>query len=236
MIVSVPIDISEEDLPKIKEKGIIGRYVAVERILELGDDQVEWRMATSGTPAGLIPSFVVANSMPGQIAAVKFREAILSSVEQLMPSPGRNTLLKMVSHYSRQVRCNCMNTETHVPFMFYTRGIDIDLLLIRVLGIFPLWMLVRSNIFSRQSERLPSQLVTAVFHSVISCSLVPQKWSTNSLPNTFRATLSGFIILAVAPSNDVGNIVICLHKTIQLASHTLGLSMDTSFLREGSLR
>lgn len=71
MIVSIPIDLSaDEELSKIEEKGTKGRYVSVERLLELEDGKVEWRMATSSTPGGIIPSFVSESSMPGQIAAV----------------------------------------------------------------------------------------------------------------------------------------------------------------------
>ncbi|KAI6150715.1 hypothetical protein BKA82DRAFT_4118906 [Pisolithus tinctorius] len=70
LIVSIPIDVSEdEELAKIERKGVRGRYVAVERLLELDDDKVEWRMATSATPGGMIPSFIAESSMPGQIAA-----------------------------------------------------------------------------------------------------------------------------------------------------------------------
>lgn len=70
LIVSIPIDLSEdEELAKIERKGVRGRYVAVERLLELDDDKVEWRMATSATPGGMIPSFIAESSMPGQIAA-----------------------------------------------------------------------------------------------------------------------------------------------------------------------
>ncbi|KAF8136414.1 hypothetical protein EV363DRAFT_733520 [Boletus edulis] len=70
IVVSVPIDLSaDEELAKIEEKGVKGRYVSVERLLELEDGKVEWRMATSSSPGGSIPSFVSEMSMPGQIAA-----------------------------------------------------------------------------------------------------------------------------------------------------------------------
>ncbi|KAG6376205.1 hypothetical protein JVT61DRAFT_2180 [Boletus reticuloceps] len=56
IIVSVPIDLSaDEELAKIEEKGVKGRYVSVERLLELEDGKVEWRMATSSSPGGSIP-------------------------------------------------------------------------------------------------------------------------------------------------------------------------------------
>ncbi|KAF9227854.1 hypothetical protein BS17DRAFT_793475 [Gyrodon lividus] len=70
MIVSIPINLfGNKDLAKIEEKGTKGRYVSVERLLEMEDGKVEWRMATSSTPGGSIPSFVSESSMPGQIAA-----------------------------------------------------------------------------------------------------------------------------------------------------------------------
>lgn len=70
LIISIPIDLSEdEELAKIERKGVRGRYVAVERLLELDDGKVEWRMATSASPGGMIPSFIAKSSMPGQIAA-----------------------------------------------------------------------------------------------------------------------------------------------------------------------
>ncbi|KAG1891353.1 hypothetical protein F4604DRAFT_1876468 [Suillus subluteus] len=66
LVVSIPGD---EDLAKLEEKGTKGRYVSVERLLELDDGTVEWRMATSSTPGGSIPNFITESSMPGQISA-----------------------------------------------------------------------------------------------------------------------------------------------------------------------
>jgi Protein of unknown function (DUF3074) len=71
--VSIPIDLSspgDEDLLKLEEKGVKGRYVAVEKLVELDNGNVEWTMATSSTPAGHIPTFVTEASLPGQIASV----------------------------------------------------------------------------------------------------------------------------------------------------------------------
>jgi hypothetical protein len=71
MIVSIPIDLSDDkDLQKLEEKGVRGRYVSVERILELENGETEWRMATSSTPGGSIPSFIVESTMAGKIAQV----------------------------------------------------------------------------------------------------------------------------------------------------------------------
>lgn len=69
LIVSVPIDVSSD--PEMANSEIIGtrgRYVSVERIQELEDGKVEWRMVTSSTPGGSIPGFMVHSSLPGQIA------------------------------------------------------------------------------------------------------------------------------------------------------------------------
>ncbi|KAJ7343318.1 hypothetical protein DFH08DRAFT_872354 [Mycena albidolilacea] len=68
-IVSIPVDLSEDqELAKLEEKGVKGRYASVERILELEDGNLEWRMATSSTPGGSIPTYFVERSLPGQIA------------------------------------------------------------------------------------------------------------------------------------------------------------------------
>ncbi|KAG6327390.1 hypothetical protein ID866_11699, partial [Astraeus odoratus] len=51
IIVSIPIDVSEdEELAKLEKQAVRGRYAAVERLLELDNGEVEWRMATSATP------------------------------------------------------------------------------------------------------------------------------------------------------------------------------------------
>ena len=85
-IVSIPVDLTEDqELAKLEEKGVRGmrcllakvpiltsqgRYVSVERILELEDGTIEWHMATSSTPGGSIPTYFVESSMASQIAAV----------------------------------------------------------------------------------------------------------------------------------------------------------------------
>jgi len=72
IIVSLAIDLSskgDEDLFKLEEKGVKGRYVSVERILELENGNTEWRVATSSTAGGSIPSFLVESSMAKKIAA-----------------------------------------------------------------------------------------------------------------------------------------------------------------------
>ncbi|CCM04719.1 uncharacterized protein FIBRA_06907 [Fibroporia radiculosa] len=69
IIVSVPVDLSgDPDLLKLEEKGVKGRYVSVERLKELDNGNVEWRMATSSTPGGKIPSFIAESSMDSTIS------------------------------------------------------------------------------------------------------------------------------------------------------------------------
>ncbi|THU85648.1 hypothetical protein K435DRAFT_732142 [Dendrothele bispora CBS 962.96] len=71
IIVSIPIDLSspeDADLAKLEESGVKGRYVSVERIVELENGSTEWRMATSSTPGGSIPNFLVESTMAGKIA------------------------------------------------------------------------------------------------------------------------------------------------------------------------
>lgn len=54
----------------MEEKGVKGRYTSVERLRVLDDGKVEWLMATSSTPGGSIPQFVVESSMAGTISKV----------------------------------------------------------------------------------------------------------------------------------------------------------------------
>ncbi|KAG7447996.1 uncharacterized protein BT62DRAFT_891131 [Guyanagaster necrorhizus] len=70
-VVSIPIDLSspeDADLAKLEEKGVKGRYVSVEQLIELENGNTEWRMATSSTPGGLIPSFLAEATMNSTIA------------------------------------------------------------------------------------------------------------------------------------------------------------------------
>ncbi|KAK0228741.1 hypothetical protein IW262DRAFT_638051 [Armillaria fumosa] len=71
VVVSIPIDLSspeDADLAKLQEKGVKGRYVSVEQVAELENGNTEWRMATSSTPGGLIPSFLTESTMNSTIA------------------------------------------------------------------------------------------------------------------------------------------------------------------------
>jgi len=71
-VVSIPVDVhtdaGDAELAKSDFKGVRGRYVSIERVQERDDGKVEWRMATSSTPGGNIPNFIVQKSTPGQVA------------------------------------------------------------------------------------------------------------------------------------------------------------------------
>ncbi|KAJ8519475.1 hypothetical protein ONZ45_g3554 [Pleurotus djamor] len=70
-IVSIPIDLSspgDEEYAKLETKGVKGKYVSVERIRELENGNTEWIMATSSTPGGSIPSFIVESTMASTIS------------------------------------------------------------------------------------------------------------------------------------------------------------------------
>ncbi|KAI0320121.1 hypothetical protein OF83DRAFT_1053778 [Amylostereum chailletii] len=70
LFISIPVDVSgEPELAKLEEKAIKGHYTSVEQIKELDNGKVEWRVATSSTPGGRIPTFLVESSMASQIAA-----------------------------------------------------------------------------------------------------------------------------------------------------------------------
>ncbi|KAG6891767.1 hypothetical protein C0993_006881, partial [Termitomyces sp. T159_Od127] len=59
----------DKKLAALEPEGVRGRYVSVETITELENGNTEWRMATSSTPGGIIPSFVVESSMDSKIAS-----------------------------------------------------------------------------------------------------------------------------------------------------------------------
>ncbi|KAI9509341.1 hypothetical protein F5148DRAFT_763905 [Russula earlei] len=68
--VSIPVDLSSDpELAKLEEKGVKGRYVSVGSIKELPNGNTEWRMATSSSPGGRIPTFIVESTMPRTISA-----------------------------------------------------------------------------------------------------------------------------------------------------------------------
>ncbi|KAI0301989.1 hypothetical protein BC826DRAFT_1089826 [Russula brevipes] len=70
LFISIPIDVTgDPDLAKLEEKGVKGRYVSVESIKELPNGNTEWRMATSSSSGGLIPTFIVESTMASAISA-----------------------------------------------------------------------------------------------------------------------------------------------------------------------
>lgn len=69
-LIQVPVDITEDpELAKLEEKAVKGHYCSVEIIKELENGNVEWRMATSSSPGGSIPTFIVESSMASTISA-----------------------------------------------------------------------------------------------------------------------------------------------------------------------
>jgi len=69
LIVSLPIDLSDEPaFAQLEEHGARGRYTSVERLREMSDGKIEWIMATSSTPGGNIPQFIVDRNMAGKIS------------------------------------------------------------------------------------------------------------------------------------------------------------------------
>lgn len=73
IIISIPIDLSssaDSELAKLEEKGAKGRYVSVERIMELEGGKTEWLMATSSVAGGMIPQFMVESTMASKISEV----------------------------------------------------------------------------------------------------------------------------------------------------------------------
>ncbi|KAI9446496.1 hypothetical protein H4582DRAFT_569251 [Lactarius indigo] len=70
LIISIPVDLTgEPELAKLEERGVKGRYVSVESLTELPSGKTEWRMATSSSPGGRIPTLLVENTMASAISA-----------------------------------------------------------------------------------------------------------------------------------------------------------------------
>jgi hypothetical protein len=71
LIVSIPVDLSgDHEASQLEAAGVRGKYVSVEQLVELENGSVEWRMATSSSPGGRIPSFIVDSTMASTIAKV----------------------------------------------------------------------------------------------------------------------------------------------------------------------
>jgi len=68
-VISVPFTTDgDSELAAKEEPGVKGRYAAVERLTELDDGTIEWRMATTSSPGGLIPDFLATPAIPKAIA------------------------------------------------------------------------------------------------------------------------------------------------------------------------
>ncbi|KAH8827018.1 hypothetical protein DL96DRAFT_1710171 [Flagelloscypha sp. PMI_526] len=69
LVVSIPVDLSgDHEASQLEAAGVRGKYVSVEQLVELENGSVEWRMATSSSPGGRIPSFIVDSTMASTIA------------------------------------------------------------------------------------------------------------------------------------------------------------------------
>jgi len=70
LFISIPVDLtSDPELAKLEEKGVKGRYVSAESVKELPSGDTEWRMATSSSPFGRLPTFIVESTLPKTISA-----------------------------------------------------------------------------------------------------------------------------------------------------------------------
>ncbi|KAG8977779.1 hypothetical protein FRB90_008685, partial [Tulasnella sp. 427] len=68
-VISMPFDPKgDEALLSLEERGVRGRYAAVERLRELEDGTVEWRVATTTTVGGFVPDWVTSRAVPKAIA------------------------------------------------------------------------------------------------------------------------------------------------------------------------
>ncbi len=72
---------SDPELAKLEEKGVKGHYVSVESVKELPSGNTEWRMATSSSPGGRIPTFVVESTMASSISEVSMSKLTTRSLE-----------------------------------------------------------------------------------------------------------------------------------------------------------
>lgn len=103
----------------MEEKGVKGRYVSVERIQELQNGKVEWRMAITSTPGGNIPQFLADRSMASMISCVRrVRSMVSFDVALTLCSRQEDThflswLHKTRSAASAQVHAPAPATELH---------------------------------------------------------------------------------------------------------------------------
>ena len=97
-LIQVPVDITEDpELAKLEEKAVKGHYCSVEIIKELENGNVEWRMATSSSPGGSIPTFIVESSMASTISAVIVLASLFGPQRFHNLTAGRSAFLELVS-------------------------------------------------------------------------------------------------------------------------------------------
>ena len=73
IIVTLPVDLSRrdiEDISDLEERGIRGRYVAIEHLQEIDGDVIEWRRVSCRDPGGMIPKCWVQRHMGHAMAKV----------------------------------------------------------------------------------------------------------------------------------------------------------------------
>ena len=103
---SVPLTLSspeDEDLAALEEKGVKGRYASVERILELPGDKVEWRMAVSSSPGGLIPQFISDSVVPQEVSKVGLNPLHVDP-SLMVHLPGQDVPLYLKWMFANKVR------------------------------------------------------------------------------------------------------------------------------------
>jgi len=107
IIVSIPIDptsLGDGALATPQLKGVQGRYVSVERLLELEDGRTEWKMATSSDPGGLIPSFLAESMLPSKIAQVYiFPTLLVVLLNLLCILTGCSSFHEVVASWTKEV-------------------------------------------------------------------------------------------------------------------------------------
>ncbi|KIM20131.1 hypothetical protein M408DRAFT_148686 [Serendipita vermifera MAFF 305830] len=68
-VLSTPVNVSSDpEIAKEEYNATKGAFSAVERVKEMPDGSINWRMITTSTPGGYIPQFVVDRSLPAKIA------------------------------------------------------------------------------------------------------------------------------------------------------------------------
>lgn len=100
-----------------------GKYAAVEWIKELDDGRVEWRMATTSEPGGMIPGFLASGAIPGAIANVSLSEILLSQLSRYLCPRGEMVTKGMArlpfnhSRMSNTISTGCRRTGRIPPLV-----------------------------------------------------------------------------------------------------------------------